>query len=77
MTHVYFHCSSNEGVVLDRRGSDLDDLIDAREHAERFIRSLIARPGPEDWRDWLLHVSDDEGDEVLVVEFASFFSQRN
>ena len=23
----------------------------------------------EDWRDWVLHVSDDQGDELFVVPF--------
>ncbi len=37
----------------------------------RVVRSLIMTPGPHDWRGWVLHVSDDLGDEILSVPFAS------
>ncbi len=71
MTHLYFHCSSKAGVLLDQRGRDLEDFADARDHAECFIRKLIARPGPEDWRSWLLYVSDAEGEEIFAIPFES------
>jgi len=77
MTHVFFHCSSGNGVLLDQRGSYLDDPVDARDYGERFVRHLISRPGPEDWRDWTLHVSDEEGDELIVVPFASLLGRPN
>ena len=35
------------------------------------VRSLIAAPALEDWRDWTLHVSDDLGDEGLALPFLS------
>jgi hypothetical protein len=47
------------------------DLADARAYAELMVRSIIMRPGPEDWRSWVLHVSDDLGDEILTLPFAS------
>jgi hypothetical protein len=33
--------------------------------------SLMATGGPEDWRDWSVHVSDDLGDELVRVPFSS------
>jgi hypothetical protein len=27
-------------------------------------------PNSEDWRSWILHVSDDLGDELFIVPFA-------
>jgi hypothetical protein len=35
------------------------------------VRTLIMGPGEEDWRSWVLHVSDDLGDEIFAVPFAS------
>jgi hypothetical protein len=47
------------------------DLAEARDHATRVMQSLITARCPEDWRDWVLHVSDDLDDEIFVVSFAS------
>jgi hypothetical protein len=41
------------------------------------VRSLITAPGPEDWRNWIMHVSDDLGDEVLKLPFSSFVGDPN
>jgi hypothetical protein len=71
MGQVYFHCSHTQGVVIDQHGMCVDDLIGAREEASRIIRMLIARPSMEDWRGWVLHVSDEDGDEMFVLPFAS------
>ena len=69
MTQVYFHCSNTKKVFLDRHGAVVDDLAEARDHATRVVQSLIQEGSPEDWRDWVLHVSDDQGDELFVVPF--------
>ena len=69
MTQVYFHCSNTKKVFVDRRGAVVDDLAEARDHATRVVQSLIHQRSPEDWRDWVLHVSDEQGDELFVVPF--------
>jgi hypothetical protein len=71
MGQVYFHCSHTQGVLIDRRGTCVDDLIGAREEAVRVVRSLVATPTMQDWRGWVLHVSDEDGDEIFVLPFAS------
>ena len=71
MAQVYFHCSNTQGVSIDRCAAAVDDLTEAREHAALVVRSLISAPGPEDWRGWVMHVSDDLGDEILTVPFAA------
>jgi hypothetical protein len=48
-----------------------DDLADMREQAAMAVRTLLASPGPEDWRSWVLHVSDDLGEEILTLPFSS------
>ena len=75
MAQVYFHCSNAQGVVLDRRGSDVEDLIEVREHAARIVRTLLAHPGPEDWRDWVLHISDADGEEILLLPFSTLMGR--
>ena len=69
MTQVYFHCSNTKKVFVDRLGAVVDDLAEARDHAARVVQSLTNERSLEDWRDWVLHVSDDQGDEIFVVPF--------
>ena len=71
MAHVYFHYRSGPRVFLDQRGADVDDLTDGYEHAVRDVRSLIAIRTSEDWRNWVLRVSDDQGGEIFTVQFSS------
>jgi hypothetical protein len=75
MAHIYFHCSSPQGLLLDRHGSSVQDLAEAREYAARVVHAFIGAPGPEDWREWILRVSDEHGDEMLVVPFASMLGR--
>ncbi|MFB9268340.1 DUF6894 family protein [Bradyrhizobium erythrophlei] len=70
MTQVYFHCSNTNKVFVDRRGAVVDDLAEARDHATQFVQSLAKTRSHEAWRDWVLHVSNDLGDELFVVPFA-------
>ena len=70
MPQVYFHCSSPKEVLTDRSGVAVNDLSEARDHATSVVRSLTMTHSPEDWRAWVLHVSDDLGDELFVVPFA-------
>ena len=70
MTQVYFHCSNTRKVFVDRGGALVNDLAEARDHAAHVVRSLTEAGRIEDRRDWVLHVSDDQGDELFVVPFA-------
>jgi hypothetical protein len=70
MTEVYFHYSNARGVMVDRSGTALAGLTEARAHAESLVRSLVMRPSAEDWRSWILHVTDSNGDEIFDVPFA-------
>ncbi|MET4205161.1 hypothetical protein [Bradyrhizobium sp. LA6.12] len=69
MTQVYFHCSNAKKVSVDYLGALVDDLVEARDHAARVVRSFANERSFDDWRDWVLHVSDDQGDELFVVPF--------
>jgi sirohydrochlorin ferrochelatase len=70
MTQVYFHCSSAGKALVDRSGTMVDDLAEARERATSVVQSLTTTCSLEDWRGWVLRVTDDLGDELFVVPFA-------
>jgi hypothetical protein len=74
MTEVYFHCSDAEHFIVDRRGTAMD-VNDARPHAERLVRSLVMTSGTEDWRDWIMHVTDDLGEELFALSFSSILGR--
>ena len=57
--------------MIDQSGATVDDLTEARDRAALVLRSLITVPGPEDWRSWIVHVSDDDGEEIFSVPFTS------
>jgi hypothetical protein len=57
-------------MLVDRRGTAVDDLAEARDCAAGIVQSLMKTRNLEDWRDLVLHVSDDLGDELFVVPFA-------
>jgi len=69
MTQVYFHCSNAKGVMIDRHGAAVADLAEARDHAACVVRSLSSTRSAEDWRSWILHASDDLGDELFILPF--------
>ena len=69
MTQVYFHCSSS-GESGSITGQAVSDLAEARDRAACIVRSLIMERGAEDWRDWVVHVSDNSDDELFVLPFA-------
>ena len=70
MAQFYFHCSSTEEVLVDRRGSDLEDLTKAHAKAKEIVRTIMATAtGLHDWRDWIVHVRDESDDEIFVVPF--------
>jgi hypothetical protein len=75
MAQVYFHCSNTQGVMIDRSGAAVGTMADARDHAACMMRSLMMAANAEDWRDWVLHASDDLGDEIFVMPFASLLGR--
>jgi hypothetical protein len=71
MAQVYFHCSNTQEILIDSRGTSVTDIIEACEEASGMVRSLVAEPNLEDWRGWVLHVSDEDGEEIFVLPFVS------
>ena len=71
MAHLYFHCATPQGLLLDARGSVVEDLGEARDRAAGIILACLGRPGPEDWRSWAMCISDEDGEELFVMPFAA------
>jgi len=70
MIHIYFHCSSPHRLWADRYGAAIEDLAEAFDHAACVVRSLTSAHSGEDWRGWVLHVSDDHGGELFDIPFS-------
>ena len=70
MTHVFFHCANAELVVLDPRGTDVEDMVEAHQRAIQVIQDYVGKISPDDWRAWTLHVSDEEGEEIFLMPFS-------
>ena len=71
MTEVYFHCSDATHDLIDRRGTAVTDLSEACAHALRLVHSMMMEPNAEDWRGWELRATDELGEELFVIPFAS------
>ena len=71
MAQFYFHCTNADEILVDRRGTDLPSLSEAHSRALGIVREMVTVvTGLHDWRDWLVRVSAENGEEVLLVPFA-------
>jgi hypothetical protein len=71
MAQVHFHCSNDDRMLVNYGDAEVADMTEARERAALLVRALVAAPGPEDWRNWMLHISDDLGEELFSLTFKS------
>jgi hypothetical protein len=75
MAQLYFQYTSLEGELTDRHAAVVTDLDEAHLAAALVVQSLIMAPIAEDWRSWVLHVSDDSGTEIFALPFASMLGK--
>ncbi|WP_275200161.1 hypothetical protein [Bradyrhizobium sp. CSA207] len=75
MVQMYFHCSNTEGTLVDRYGTAVANLTEARDRADQIMRSMILTPSNEDWRDWVIHVSGDDGEEIFDLPFTAMLGK--
>ena len=66
-----FPLLSSREVRVDESGVVVSDLAEARDYAACVVRSLIMENSAQDWRDWVVHVSDDFDEEIFEVPFSS------
>ena len=72
MTFMYFHCAGPGEVLIDRCGTEIVDLGEARDHALAIARFLVESAyGERDFSDWHVYVSDEDDDEILFVSFTA------
>jgi hypothetical protein len=41
------------------------------------VESVTCERSLDDWRDWVLHVSDERGDELFIVPFVFALGKPN
>jgi hypothetical protein len=75
MTQVIFHYSTPQGIVLNRCVAEIEDIPELREYAAGCVQRLISAPSLEDWRNWILHVSNEFGEELFAIPFSSFLGK--
>ncbi|MCP3397254.1 MULTISPECIES: DUF6894 family protein [unclassified Bradyrhizobium] len=75
MVQVYFHCSNTDGTLIDRSGIAVASLTEARDRAAQIMHSMIQTPGAEDWRDWVIHVSGSDGEEIFDLPFTAMLGK--
>jgi hypothetical protein len=75
----FFHASRSNAkkVFLDHHGAVVNDLAEVRVHATPLVRSFTNERSLEDWRHWVLHVSDDQGDGLFVVPLVLVLGKRH
>jgi hypothetical protein len=77
MAQLFFHCSNDDGIWIDRRLAAVSDLSEAMAQATSVVRSMVMAPSSEDWRSWTLHASDDFGNEVFAMPFVSVLGKAH
>ncbi|MBR0963791.1 hypothetical protein JQ554_06730 [Bradyrhizobium diazoefficiens] len=75
MVHVYFHCSNTDGTLVDRSGAAVASLAEARDRASQIMSAMIRTPGTEDWREWVIHVSGSDGEEIFELPFTAMLGK--
>lgn len=77
MAQLFFHCSNDAGIWIDRWLTPVSNLTEAMEQARKVVRALVMAPSGEDWRGWTLHASDDFGDEIFAMSFVSVLGKSH
>lgn len=72
MTHLYFHCAGPSEVLVDQHGTEVLDLAEARDHALALARFIVEGAyGEHDFSEWLVYVSDEDDDEMMLIPFTA------
>jgi F420-0:gamma-glutamyl ligase-like protein len=76
MAKFFFHFSSKKDRIEDRRGVYLAGPYEAHQHAVNVIRKVGLLTKGEPWRDWVIDITDADGQNVLTVPFLTNVLRR-
>lgn len=68
MPRYFFHVPTG-GLFQDWHGSELANPDEAREEATGFARDLMRSAESLDWSNWVVEVTDSQGNVVLGLSF--------
>ncbi len=68
MPRYFFHVPTGD-LFEDRHGSELANADEAREEATGFARDLMRSAESLDWSNWVVEVTDSQGNLVLDLSF--------
>lgn len=72
MFYLYFHCAGPGEILIDRNGSEVLDLMEARDRALDLARILVEQAfGTRDFTDWHVYVSDEDDEELMLIPFSA------
>lgn len=71
---VHLHFATPRGIVSSQT-AEINDLPELREYTLRVVQKLISAPTLEDWRHWVLHVSDDRDAELFAMPLSSLLGK--
>ena len=74
MPRFAFRFNEGDRVVMDIGAADLHDLSEARERARTIVRDLMSvsdRDSPLAWDGWRVEVTDQAGQVVSIIPFAT------
>ena len=72
MTPLFFHCTGPGEILIDRVGTVVLDLCEARDHALALARALVENAyGLRDFSQWQVYVGDEDDEEILLVPFTA------
>ena len=78
MPRYYFHAHGLNRNIPDYAGYELDDLSAARELAFETIRDIASDSFErEDYRHWIMHISDEEGQTFVTIQYREFGVRLN
>ena len=69
MQRYFFHLVSNEDLLFDHEGHELQSLFFAHAYAVQLIFKSCAYLAPEDIEGWRINIADITGHVRLVVLF--------
>lgn len=75
MVQVYFYCLNSEGMLIDYNGVVVFNFSEVCDCVVQIMCVMILMFSSEDWCDWVIYVSDDDGEEIFDFFFIVMFGK--